>query len=207
MDGIIILIIQVRNNPHEIIQSYLEKIYDGHAEQIKKTLCFRGNEIYGEILYYSAIKLIKHLAITSDDHFLDVGSGLGKLALYIYLNTPAASVTGIEINQPRHEIADHIKNTLTSQLPLLFEKKPIQFIHGDFLKWNCDKTTIVYMCSTIFSYELLENIGKKLNTMRTVKKIASFRKIPHLSQYKLIKKLLIHCSWERVSCYLYERVN
>ncbi len=190
---------------HEMIQSYLDNVYASFANDIKKTLHFKGNEIYGEILYYSAIKLIQDLSITAKDHFLDIGSGLGKLACYVYFASEAASVTGIEINSARHAIAIQIKQLIQTQLPRMFENREFSLIEGDFLVSSFEKATIVYLCSTIFSYELLEKIGLTLNKMPNVIKIASFRKLPYLSNFRCIKRTLIHCSWERVSCYIYER--
>lgn len=205
MDGYRILI-QALTPFHEMVQSYLDKVYTAFDTDIKHTLHFNGNEIYGEILYYSAIKLINYLRISSEDHFLDIGSGLGKLALYVYFTSKAASVAGIEINHPRHVIAMRIKQSIQAQLPRMFDHRELVLLEGNFLTSSFDKTTMVYICSTIFSYELLESIGKKLNEMPKLKKIASFRKLPHLSNFRCVKKLLIHCSWERVGCYIYERI-
>lgn len=205
MDGYCILI-DVQRNFHEMLQSYLDKVYISFDHDIKKTLHFNGNQIYGEILYYSAIKLIKHLNLKPDDNFLDIGSGLGKLALYIYFASQVQSVTGIEINSQRHLIATRIRQVIEQQLPRMFEQRTFTLLEGDFLQSDFEDITVVYICSTIFSYELLEAMGKKLNQMTSIKKIASFRKLPHLSHFKLVKKLLIHCSWERVGCYIYERI-
>lgn len=204
MDGNCILI-ESHDTVHDIIQSYLDKIYTSFDRDIKQTLHFSGNEIYGEILYYSAIKLIKYLKLHADDHFLDIGSGLGKLALYVFLMSEVKSVTGIEINHPRHVIANRIHEIIQDKLPRMFDHRQLTFVEGDFLQSDFDHVTVVYLCSTIFSYDLLENIGRKLNSMSNVKKIASFRKIPYLSNFNLLKKILIHCSWERVGCYVYER--
>lgn len=204
MDGYSILI-QDQKTLHEMIQSYLDKVYAAFDSDIKKTLHFKGNEIYGEILYYSAIKLIKYLGLTPQDHFLDIGSGLGKLAFYVYFASQAASVTGIEINSARHAIAMRVAEVIQAQLPRMFDSREFSLIEGNFLEASFDKTTMVYICSTIFSYDLLEKIGLKLNTMPNIIKIASFRKLPFLSNFTCVKKMLIHCSWERVGCYIYER--
>ncbi len=204
MDGYSILI-QDQHMIHEMIQSYFDKVYTSFEADIKKTLHFKGNEIYGEIFYYSAIKLIKYLGVTPEDHFLDIGSGIGKLAFYVYFASQAASVTGIEINSARHAIAIQVSEVIQTQLPRMFEHREFSLVEGNFLESNFDRTTIVYICSTIFSYDLLEKIGLTLNTMPHIRKIASFRKLPFLSNFTCVKKMLIHCSWERVGCYIYER--
>lgn len=190
---------------HEMLQSYFDNVYASLETEIKKTLHFTGNEIYGEILYYSAIKLINYLGITSKDHFLDIGSGLGKFAFYLFFVSQVSSVTGIEINPHRHQIATKVKQKIQMQLPRLFDDRELCLMEGNFLEASFDRATMVYLCSTIFSYDLLEKISLKLNTMANVKKIASLRKLPFLSNFTCVKRMSIHCSWDRCSCYIYER--
>ncbi|HSW75807.1 MAG TPA: hypothetical protein VLG50_02090, partial [Candidatus Saccharimonadales bacterium] len=122
-----------------------------------------------------------------------------------YFGSRAASVTGIEINAARHRIAMRVAEVIQAQLPRMFDHRDFSLVEGNFLESSFDRTTMVYICSTIFSYDLLEKIGLKLNTMPNIIKIASFRKLPFLSNFTCVKKMLIHCSWERVGCYIYER--
>lgn len=195
-----------KQRQHELIQTYLEQLYTPYAKDIKQSLLFDGNEQYGELYYYSYQQLLNDLMITDSDHFLDIGSGLGKIIFQTFLNTQAASVTGIEINTQRYQIAAHIKDTLCHQLPELFaNQRHLHVIQGDFLKHNFTHISIIYVCATVFSFELLSAVGKKINGMRQVKKITSFGKLPHLDKFKLIKKIFLHADWERVPCYIYER--
>lgn len=191
---------------HEAIQTYFDKIYEPFQSNIKQSLFSFSNEIYGEVYYYSAMKLLKFLKITDKDHFLDLGSGLGKLVFQLFFTTPAASVTGIEINQQRHEIAVKVKETIEHNLPDLFShERTLNLIHGDFLKYDFDHISIIYLCSTVFSAELLDSIGKKINQMDNVKQVVSFRKLPNLDKFVLTKKIFLHGTWDKASCYLYSR--
>ncbi len=148
---------------HEMIQKYFDECYKPCIHEIKQTLCLKLNETYGELYYYSLVKLLKYLNITSQDHFLDIGSGIGKLVFQIFLTTEAASVTGIEINTLRHSIAIQIKEKLQQQLPEIFVKKFLNLQPGDFLNFELDHITIAYVCSIVLSFELLNSIGKKIN--------------------------------------------
>lgn len=191
---------------HEKIQFYLEQVYQPYASEIQKSSMTYKNEHYGELYYYSYHKLLIDLKINESDHFLDIGSGLGKIMWQTFLTTCAASVWGIEINAQRYQIARQIQDTLRRQLPNLFKNnRQMHLIHGDFLTLDFTNISIVYVCSTVFSFELLNEIGKKINGMQHVRKIASFRKLPHLANFKLIKKTYLHADWERVSCFIYER--
>jgi 16S rRNA A1518/A1519 N6-dimethyltransferase RsmA/KsgA/DIM1 with predicted DNA glycosylase/AP lyase activity len=196
----------VMNYPHELIQSYIEHLTHPFADEIKQTLFSYGNEHYGEIYYYSAVKLLKFLKLSNTDHFLDIGSGLGALLFQVFLTTPVASVTGVEIHTQRYLLSKKIKSLMQQKNPDLFmNDKPLDLIHGDFLKHEFDTVSVIYVCSIVFSFELLEALGKKINAMQSVRKIASFRKLPHLIDFKLVKKLHLHCTWDQVACYLYER--
>lgn len=191
---------------HEMIQSYFDSVYHSFDSDIKQSMTFKSNETYGEIYYYSLVKLLTYLEITEQDHFLDIGYGLGKLIFYIFFTTRAASVTGIEINDQRHDIASRVRDTITQQLPAMFNNgRTLNLFNGDFLKQSWDSITIIYVCSSVFSFELLSAMGKKINDMSSVQRIVSFRKLPHLDQFKLTKKIFLHCSWDNVPCFIYSR--
>lgn len=191
---------------HQWIQAYMDELYRPYDEDIKHTLLYEGNERYGEVYYYSLVTLLKHLKLSNTDHVLDIGSGLGKVMVQLFLTSKAASVTGIEINPHRHVISKAVKETMQQQLPELFSApRRFDVIQGDFLTHDFLDISVIYVCSTIFSFDLLHAIGNKINTMMHVKKVVSFKRLPHLKDFKLVKMLYLHCSWDMVACYLYER--
>ena len=191
---------------HEMIQTYFETMYTDFEKDIKQSLFAKGDQIYDELYYYSIVHLLQHLEVTDIDHFLDMGSGLGKLVFQVFLTTHAASVTGIEIHPQRHAIAAKIKNRMAEQLPEMFaQKRQLNLLEGDFLKQDFYPTTIVYICSVVFSLGLLNGICKKINTMDSVKKIASLRKLPTLNNFELTKKIFLHGTRDNYPCYLYAR--
>ncbi len=191
---------------HEMMQSYLAHLYSPYASDIKKSLFFYKNEHYGEMYYYSFMILLGHLNLTDKDHFLDIGSGLGKIVFQTFLTTHAASVSGIEINALRHQVAVKVNDSLRQQLPDMFTPaRTMQIIQGDFLQYDLTHITVIYVCSTVFSFDLLSEIGKKISVMPHVRTIASLRKLPNLSGFQLSKKIFLHADWEKVPCYIYVR--
>lgn len=191
-----------------VIQPYIESLYHPLNRQIQQSLFATNNEIYGELYYESVVKLLKYLKVQPDDHFLDIGSGIGRFALQVFLTTTAASVTGIEINPKRHVIIETVQKTLRQQLPDLFNHhRTLNFILDDFLTLTIRDAypTIVYICSTVFASELLSAISDKINTLPSVKKIASLRKLPTLDNFILTKKIFIQGTWDNSPCYLYTR--
>lgn len=193
---------------HEMIQSYFDTLYGPFAEDIRFSQLPKGNQIYGELFYYSFVQLLENLILTEEDHFLDIGSALGKIVFQMYLTTRVKTVTGIEINHTRHSIAAKIKIKMQYQLPELFSgTRKLTLIEGDFLDHAFDKITLVYLCSTAFSYDLLKTMGKKINSMQNARNIISFRKIPNLSNFKITQKLFLPASWDNVACYIYTRTS
>lgn len=190
---------------HTIVQRYLQSLYSQFDKEINESIFSVHNEIYGELYYYSALKLFKHLHITEHDHFLDLGCGLGKLLFQVMLTTDAQHVSGIEINPSRYQILSNVLSIMKMQLPDLFIEKNINIIQGDFLHYNFHSISIVYICNTVFSLSLIEAISIKINTMHSVVKVVSFRKLPLLTKFKLTKKIFLHTSWDLAVCYLYVR--
>lgn len=191
---------------HEIIQSYFDKLYNPLINDVRQSMFSTSNEIYGELYYYSVVKLLKYLIITEQDHFLDIGSGLGKLVFQIFLTTHAGSVTGIEINQKRHRIASQVSETIKQQLPKFFShKRGLTLLEGDFLNQDFPNITIVYICATVFSFELLQAIGEKINDMFRLQTIISLRKIPNLEKFTLSRKIFLQGTWDNSVCYIYTR--
>lgn len=198
---------------HELIQSYFDTLYDSLDLEVKQSMFAKDNEIYGELYYYSVVELLKYLNISAKDHFLDIGSGLGKLVFQLFLTTEAHSITGIEINAQRYHISTQVRNMLQHQLPDSFQPhRSLNLIQDDFLNFdftqpNFNNISIAYVCSTVFSLALLNSIGNKINSMNSVEKVISLRKLPNLTHFSLAKRIFIHGSWDKTACYLYSRIH
>lgn len=189
-----------------MIQSYLNQLYCSFHDEIEQSIPARGNEIYGELYYNSIVKLQKYLGLSKHDHFLDVGSGLGKVVFQIFLESDIASVNGIEINYNRYAVSHQIKELMVQQLPLIFRQNgSIDLIHGDFLQRKFDDITVLYLCANAFSFEFINAIVDKINEMPNVKKVVSSRKLPHLKHFLLNDKIFLHATWASTSCYIYCR--
>lgn len=191
---------------HEVIQQSFKECYSVFNSEVKASQCFSANELYGELYYYSVLKLLKNLNMSSKDHFLDIGSGLGKLVFQIFLNTNAYAVSGVEINKERHAIAHQAKELLRSKFTHSEnQNRQLNMLLGDFLDLDFPSVTIIYVCSTVFSYELLEAMGKKINAMPGVHTVVTLRKFPDLLDFKLKKKFFLQGTWDSSVCYIYNR--
>lgn len=64
-------------------------------------------------------------ALNSSSIFYDIGSGLGRLALYVRLTTGVAQVRGVELNACRHARAERMA------VELELAPRQLAFYHGD----------------------------------------------------------------------------
>src|SRR5262245_11690106 len=95
-----------------LYQSYITEVYQqtsayqSYSPSIQKDFTESNVCItYGELLYPSVKKIIHRLQLTAQDVFCDLGSGLGKCALQMFLQTDVKKVIGIEAASTLHQQA------------------------------------------------------------------------------------------------------
>lgn len=158
---------------------------------------------FGELLTPSLIKVLNTINITPEDVFLDLGSGMGKLALTVYLRTQMNHVIGVEGSKEYHVQAVNIFQNLRQQVPDLFSKGKLDLILGNFLDFDFNQASIIYSCSTCFTQELLWLIGDKINQSPNVKQVLSLKPIANLDRLPFKKAIAVECSWDSALCYYY----
>lgn len=199
----------------ELYQEYLKALYynnsgyisyeDGEKEKAAEKKIYYT---YGEISFEGADKIVKTISPNSDDVILDLGSGVGKFSVQVFLSSPVKKVIGIEAHAKRHTQAKEALKLVKKDLPELFKNnRQINYIQGNFLNFNFDEATHIFTCSTCFSPELMQMIGTKLNHSKKVKTIFSLKKIPNLEIFELKDTLQVKCSWDDKDtlCYFYQR--
>ncbi len=193
----------------ELYQGYLTKVYQhthvkNYSPSEREAFTQENVSItYGELLYPSVKKMLKQIALRSDDVFLDLGSGIGKCALQVFMQSDVHKVVGIEASNLLHEQALKICQQVKTDFPFFwFDDRQLNFIGDNFLKANWQQATVVYTCSTCFTQELLVAIGNKINQQATVKQVLSLRPLPTLKM-PLKKVFSVECSWDSALCFVY----
>lgn len=158
---------------------------------------------YGEILYPSVNKFIDYIGdITENDVFYDLGSGIGKVGLQLFLKTPIKKACGIEYSQTRNQYAEKVYGQVHQEFPEMFENgRELKCFNGNFLEMDISDATIIYTCSTCFSEELLSDMGKAIDKCPNIRYIVSMKQIP--SKLPLDRTLDIDCTWDKTKCYVY----
>ena len=196
----------------ELYQGYLKRVYQhtqGYQRYSMAQLSrFASAEVcvtYGELLYPSVKKIIRQLQGTHNDIFLDLGSGLGKCALQIFMQSEIGKVIGIEASIPLHEQAEKIKERVKFECPIFWENnRELSFFNDNFLKHPWQGATLVYSCSTCFTTELLVAIGNRVNEEPSVTQVLSLRPLPTIV-LPLKAIFSVECSWDSVLCYHYSK--
>ena len=200
------------NNTHPY-KIYIEHLYGGKSgfvipkeeeEFIKNT----GNDsTYGEITYEGVEKLIKKFNLKKEDCFYDLGCGIGKMVIQIYLTTPAKKSCGIELSSSRTNKAKQIKRHL-KQESKIDQERQLKFIEGDILNASLEDASAIFISSLCFSDDLMEKITNKLSRLKNGLKIATSQKLPNKETFKLIETINIPMTWSPSSpIYLYELTN
>jgi 16S rRNA A1518/A1519 N6-dimethyltransferase RsmA/KsgA/DIM1 with predicted DNA glycosylase/AP lyase activity len=155
------------------------------------------NTTYGELTFDGAQRLIDALALTENDEFVDVGCGVGKLAIHVALASPA-TVRGIEVVRRRYDEAMKVLNDER----LDFVRHRIQFMYGDATLFDIRNATVLYMCSTCFPPGLTDVMVSQMAPYTTIVAATPLR-----GPVKLLTKMDLDCTWSKaVTFYVYVRL-
>lgn len=196
-------------NDDELYQGYFTKVYQhtndlpSYAIEERESLAKQGIcTTYGELLYPSVKKLIHKMALTDSDTFLDLGSGVGKCALQVFMQSEAKSVIGIEASSELHQQAIRGLSQIKADFPFYWEDdRECAFKEGNFLHvpWSA---SVIYSCSTCFTQSLLLAMAEKINYSPSIKKVFSLRPLPSLHM-PLKEVFQVECTWDTTLCFYY----
>jgi precorrin-6B methylase 2 len=152
-----------------------------------------GAPTYGEITYESLQEILNDINPVRNDVFYDLGSGVGKVTVQVHLTTPVKKSVGVELSTTRHEQALKIQEELKKR-KLLPYRKILEFKNEDIAKTNLDDATIIFMCSTCFSDELMRNIIDNAAKSKKKLRIITLRVIND-DRFKLEKTYSLPMTW------------
>lgn len=195
----------------ELYQAYLAKVYQGiesygayDPEQHQVLVQSGVSCTYGEMLYPSVKKILSKLKLSRHDIFLDLGSGLGKFALQVFMQSQAGKVIGIEALPKLSQASEKIVAKLHDDFPDIWENnRELRIISGNFLTQSWENANVLYTCSTCFRPELLDAIGDRINELSTVERVLTLRPLPTLERLSLKQVFTVECSWDSALCYQY----
>lgn len=196
----------------KLLNAYIDSIYQqstgfqSYSSEEKNNymaedICY----VYGELLYPSTVKLIKKLNLNESDTLLDLGSGLGKFALQVFVSSCVGNIVGIEATKPLFDQSQVMLGKLKKEVPFFWEpNRTLNLIYGNFLEQDWSPARAVYSCSTCFTRQLIGKIGDKINQTDSIQDALSLRPIHTLERLKLHQVFRVECSWDSALCYWYK---
>mmetsp|Transcript_24430 Transcript_24430/g.61404 ORF Transcript_24430/g.61404 Transcript_24430/m.61404 type:complete len:368 (+) Transcript_24430:140-1243(+) len=184
---------------------FSEKIFhdlDGTAESLEslKRMGVQSGT-YGEITPQGVERMLQKLktghefSLTDEDVFLDLGAGVGKVVLHVFLATAVGTVVGVEWGEKRcakallardrllenvlrHHAPDAAGTEAQAGVQELFKEK-ITFRCEDVARTDLSAATVVFFCCIVFEEQTVKRVAQKL--LEKAKKLRFFittQKVP-----------------------------
>ncbi len=193
-------------------QKYLDGLYKDKSGyigyQLEEKELSQKHQIdltYGEIIYQGVDAIIDHLVFNEEDVFYDLGSGIGKVVLQLFLKTPVKKSIGIEASTARHNCAEEVFNVAKKEYQARFQdQREFKSIQGNFLLHPIVDATVVFTNSRCFNDEMLVDLAKILNNCPLLKQVISLQPMSLKLPFK--RTVGLECSWlhgKKTKCYLY----
>jgi len=169
--------------------------------QLKQTI--RGlpqdpEHIYGEITTESIQQTIDNIpdGISKGDVFYDLGSGIGKVCIQVFLSTTVSKCTGIELSSHRHNLALSVLKQIQTEYSQLFSNdRTLCFVNDDILNANFEDATLIFLCSRLFSEDLMEKIAQKIiKECSCLRHILSTKAVP-VPKLKVMKTIKVYSKY------------
>jgi len=165
---------------------------------------------YGEMTYEGIEQLYHYVTSLSENTpyhgFLDIGSGRGKLCLYMAAKPAMEQSVGIELVKLRYDDSLVLQARLERISPKIARK--IQFIHSDIFDVDLkdifpkiDQPIFVWMSNLCFEKEITREILNKIVNELPSKTVICFSKEPDdiPEQLEKITTLPVPMSWNDTS--------
>lgn len=197
---------------------FLQQYYDKNITKLKtpnlskndNILQYKDNSdvnvVYGEPCAYEIDNLIQELNINENDVFYDLGSGNGNVCATVLFGSSCKKAVGIELSDTRHNEAIRIKNQIYKNHPDKTIDKQLIFINDNFMNYNYEDATIVFMDSVLFENKTINNIEKKLKNNPNIRYFISMKNEYTPIFFKYIKTLNIKASWGSSRFNIYTRL-
>jgi precorrin-6B methylase 2 len=194
-------------------KEYIKNVFENRsgfgisAQEDKSIRDSGGAPTYGEITYEGAQKLIEKFKLTKKDVFYDLGCGVGKFVIQVYLDAPVKKAAGIELSTTRIDKAKQALEQIKKD-KLLQKGRRLEFKEQNILDAHLKDATAIFISSLCFSDKLLEKVTNKLARLKPGLRVATSRKLVENPTFKLIETLQIPMSWSSSSTiYFYELVK
>lgn len=162
-----------------------------------------GDPVYGEITFSAMQTLLDDLHLTKEDVFYDLGCGVGQACIQVALVTPAQAV-GVELSKTRLKHATEATENL-NKIHGIDICNTIEWRQEDISKTNLGNATVLFLCSTCFSNELMQRLVTRFSALPQPLRIITLRQLPANNFFSLLKKYNLPMTWNNdTPVYVYQ---
>ncbi len=154
--------------------------------------------IYGETSIPHFARLCKHLALTEQDRFYELGCGRGRLAFWLACHTPCQQVIGIDINP-----------IFITRATAISQRLRIAHLHwqaDNFMDIYLSNATVIYLYGTAFNEQAIDYITEHLSLCQPGTRIISVSYALDHPAFVLVKQLTLAFVWGDADVFIQRRL-
>mmetsp|Transcript_9205 Transcript_9205/g.13689 ORF Transcript_9205/g.13689 Transcript_9205/m.13689 type:complete len:338 (+) Transcript_9205:85-1098(+) len=174
---------------------------------------------YGEVTSLGARQLFHYMEMIGNNfdnerkiHFIDLGSGNGKLVVQAYIEIPGLiKAEGIELSPSRHSVAinswnnieDEAKCARSQTLDLYgcsnYGEAKVQLFQGDLFEMNISQASHIYIASLCFTDSMMMSLARKCGEEGSkIVCIATLKPLPEFESYGFVEDIkYVEMSWTK----------
>lgn len=193
---------------HENVVAHLTRLYSKSATGFGSDYACCNDAIdvcnmqYGEVTYAGMEPLYAALRLKHDDVFYDLGSGVGKLVLYVALRGEVSKAVGLEVGERRHRLASSACDQLTKELEAEETQLPCSkfaAVQADISRERYHDATVVVLTNLCMDMQVQSRTLDQLMKCPTMRRLACITPMfPHL-RLKLNRMVHVACTWAKIS--------
>lgn len=163
----------------------------------------RGSPTYGEITPTSVDRMLSYLQMTERDVFYDLGSGVGKVINQVAISVPVRRCVGVELSETRVRLARAALRQLRREVRI--EARRCSFRCENLLDTSLDDATVIYTCSTAFSWRFLLRLCRRVRAIGRPVRFLSVQELEPIDGFEHVETLRLDMTWQRRDrLYVYE---
>lgn len=169
---------------------------------------------YGECLYDGARAIFEALELSPGAVFADLGSGVGKLTVQAYCETPIAAALGVELAKERHDKAVEGWRRLRDEARPIrerhssFDEASVRFVCDDIFNVDLDDVTHCYAANLLFDALANRKLAELFDSLPRLRRVATLERLDFMPDHFTLRMTQAAMTWNRASVspiYVYSR--
>eukprot|EP01137_Pigoraptor_chileana_P019866 Opistho-2@6449 len=164
----------------ELVHHIMKQVYNRVIDDPMRLNNYRGfsEEVYGEFTFEMVNEVVREIALSPEDTFIDLGSGVGQVVLQVAAQVGCARAIGIEKKDIPGDYADSMAVEFTRRMAWWGKSHGAFELHrGDFLHKDMHQTiigaSVLFINNFAFGPELNNSIRQLFGELKEGARIVS----------------------------------